>query len=692
MITLDSPVTDLTGVGTAQAKNLNKLGIKAVSDLLFYFPYKHLDFSKFSAIKDVRAEQTITIRGVIKSIATRFSFRSRTSLCEAIISDDTGSLKVVWFNQPYVKNYLNSGDEVLLSGKAAFYKHLQLANPIYEKVSDDTTHTGRIVPVYHLTENVYNKTIRTLIKKQLPLADTIVDDIPELIRATFSLLSLPEAVRQIHFPDSDEALEQAKLRISFNDAFIQQLAVQKRRRELAQSQAPRIAPDVALVKKFLAALPFSLTAGQKQAAWQIMQDLEGPAPMNRLLEGDVGSGKTLVAILSMLATIKQNIQIALLAPTEILAKQHYDTIVALLHNNTSFKTLNKKHIGLVTNTYRFIDGEQMDKKSLASHIATGKTHITVGTHALLYGQTFKSLGLIVIDEQHRFGVQQRAALLKQQEKATQVPHLLSMTATPIPRTLALALYDDLQTSVLKQVPSGRKPIITKVIPEDGREKVYQFIKQELKAGRQAFIIAPRVEETGASATKSVKAEHKRLSEKVFPQHRVGLLYGGMKGADKEKIMAEFNAAQLDILVATSVIEIGIDVPNATAMIIEGAQNFGLAQLHQLRGRVGRGQQQSYCFLFSDSSDEQTLSRLTFFASSTDGFALAEMDLKQRGFGDLFGQEQTGFSNRYSRFMTLKTLKLAKEAAKILLNKDPSLTRYPPLEYEVTKLITQIHFE
>ncbi len=692
MITLDSPITQLIGIGDTNSKNLNKLGIKAVSDLLFYFPYKHLDFSVFSAIKDIRAEQTITVRGTIKTIATRFSFRSRTSLCEAIISDETGSLKVTWFNQPYIKNYLKPGDEVLLSGKATFYKHLQLSNPIYEKVSDDTTHTGRIVPVYHLTENVYNKSIRTLIKKHLHLADSVVDDIPKPVLTLCKLLPLSQAIRQIHFPESDEALERAKLRISFNDGFIQQLAVQKRKHELANSIAPKIEPDVSLVKKFLASLPFTLTAGQKQAAWQIMQDMEGPSPMNRLLEGDVGSGKTLVAILSALAAIKQNFQVTLLAPTEILAKQHYQTITKLLYGNKAFKTLNKKHSALVTNNYRIVDGEVVGKKEVVSQINKGKIHFAIGTHALLYGQTFKNLGLIIIDEQHRFGVEQRATLLKQQKKAEQVPHLLSMTATPIPRTLALALYDDLQTSILKQVPSGRKPIITKVVTEDGRAKIYEFISKEIKTGKQTFIITPRVEDSETSTTKSVKAEFKRLSEDIFPKFKLGLLYGKMKASEKEKTMEAFNSKQLDILVATSVIEIGIDVPNATTMIIEGAQNFGLAQLHQLRGRVGRGPQQSYCFLFSDSSDEETLSRLSSFASSNDGFKLAEMDLAQRGFGDLFGQTQTGFQYKFSRFMSLKALQLAKQGARLLMDDDPTLKKYPILKAKAEDLAENIHFE
>lgn len=691
MLKLTSPITEVPGVGAATAKNLEKLGIKAVSDLLFYYPYKHLDFSVFSSIKDIRAEQTITIRGTLKTITSRYSFRSRLSLCEAIISDDTGSLKVTWFNQSYIKNYLKAGDEVLLAGKPTFYRQLQLTNPIYEKVSDDTTHTGRLVPVYHLTENVYNKTIRNLIKQVLDVANEVADPIPQAILKRFDLLSLPHAIRSIHFPENDQDLDRAKLRISFDETFTQQLAVQQRTKELALLKAPVVKPDITLVKRFLSTLPFTLTAGQKQAAWQVMLDMTVGKAMNRLLEGDVGSGKTLVAILSMLGALKQGFQASLLAPTEILAKQHYDTIYALLFSSSK-PLIPKTSIALLTNHYQILNSKPVKKEDLLKKIKQGKVSLLIGTHALLFGVTFKKLALSIVDEQHRFGVQQRAALLKKGRTGVEATHLLSMTATPIPRTLALALYSNLEISTLKQVPKGRKPIVTKVIPEDGRSKVYEFIKQEISAGRQAFIITPRVEETGAALTKSVKAEFKRLQTEIFPDLKLGLLYGKMKGSDKETVMQDFYDKKLQILVATSVIEIGIDVPNATVLVIEGAQNFGLAQLHQLRGRVGRDARQSYCFLFSDSSEEHTLSRLTFFASCTDGFALAEHDLRERGFGDLFGDEQSGFSYKYKRFMTLKTFETAKAAAVFLLKEDPGLADHPKLQSKTEALKQNIHLE
>ncbi len=684
MTTLSSPITELAGVGSATAKNLSKLGIKAVSDLLFYYPYKYLDFSVFSKIKDARAEQTVTIQGTIINITSRYSFKSKLSLCEAIISDETGSLKVIWFNQPYIKNYIKSGDKVLLSGKPSFYKTLQLSNPIYEKLSEDTTHTGRIVPVYHLTENLYNKTIRNLIKQNLHLVDDLEETIPTDILKNFKLLTLRAASKQIHFPDSNDELEEAKLRISFDDAFIKQLGLQMRLRELEKLKAPSIKPEIKTVKSFLSTLPFTLTPGQKQAAWQIMKDMATGQPMNRLLEGDVGSGKTLVAVLAMISALKQGYQVSLMAPTEILARQHYDTLLKL--------TKDFGNAALLTNHYKLANNEQTDKKTLLNKIKKGEIQLIIGTHALLYGVTFKKLALTVVDEQHRFGVQQRATLLKATESGVAANHLLSMTATPIPRTLALAMFSNLKISTLKQLPSGRKPVLTKVVPEDGRDEVYKFITEEVKAGRQAFIITPRVEETGASLTKSVKAEFKRLQADVYPRLNLGLLYGSMKGADKEKTMQDFYDKKIDILVATSVIEIGIDVPNATTLIIEGAQNFGLAQLHQLRGRVGRGEHQSYCFLFSDSSDEQTLSRLTFFAGCTDGFKLAEQDLQERGFGDLFGDEQTGFNYKFSRFMSIKALQVAKDAAEYLLSTDPTLGSHSDIQTKVASVAQNIHLE
>ena len=691
MITLKSPVSELPGVGTIISKQLKRLGIEAVSDLLFYFPYKHLDFSVFSKIKDIHVGETVTIKVKVNSIANRFSFKNRTSLCEAVVSDDSGSLKVIWFNQPYIKDYLKIGDEVLLSGKTSFYKQLQLNNPIYEKSSEDTIHTGRIVPIYSVTENLYNKTLRRIIKPCLKLAVGLTDIVPQEISNKYSLFKQAQAIEEIHFPSSQNNLEKAKLKITFNEVFIQQLAIAKRKLDLSHKHAPSIKPEIELITAFLDSLPFTPTLGQKQAAWQIMKDLEGPKPTNRLLQGDVGSGKTLVAILTALSAIHQRKQVAILAPTEVLAKQHYDNIYALLRENKQFKKLVSAKIGLLTNTYKIINGTNYKKAEFYKLSEEGEIDLIIGTHALLFGLKFSDLSLIIIDEQHRFGVKQRSKLIKSMNEDTP-PHLLSMTATPIPRTLALTLFSDLDISTLKEIPKNRKSIITKVVPEDGREQIYKEIKAELRKGRQAFIVTPRVEDTGASQTKSVKKEFLELSKKIFPEFKVGLLYGSMSGKEKETVMQAFNENKINILVSTSVIEVGIDVPNATCLVIEGAQNFGLAQLHQLRGRVGRGKEQSYCYLFSDSSDEKTLSRLLFFANSHDGFKLAEMDLSQRGFGDMFGENQSGFNFKFSRFITLKTLEIAKKAATELLIQDPELKKFSELKKITTEVIQKLHQE
>ncbi len=716
MANLNTPVKELPGIGKTLAGALDKLKIKTVSDLLFYFPFRYLDFSKFTEIKDAKIGQTVTLRGVIKTIASRYSFRGRMSLAEAIFSDKTGSLKIVWFNQAYVAKYLKAGDEVLLSGKIEDYKGLQMSNPVYEKFSEETTHTGRIVPVYRITENLYNKTLRTLIKKYLFLANTIPEILPKFIIKNYRLAALPEAIAELHFPTSYEKLAVAKQRVIFDELFIQQLAVLRHKLLLKLLPAPKISPNIGLIKKFLGTLPFELTVGQKKALWQIVKDMEIKHPMNRLLQGDVGSGKTLVALVAALLAIEQNFQVALIAPTEILAKQHLETFYQhLKHYHTRLYDSEIK-IGLLTNNFQLLDDNVLKKAELIKKIKTGKVNLVIGTHALLQNNlTFSNLGLVIIDEQHRFGVAQRAVLARgsmrhpsESAKANQrqsaiVPHLLSMSATPIPRTLALSFYSDLDVSTLTELPLGRQKVITEVVEETKREQAYASIKKQLALGRQAFIVTPRVEESEQLNLKSVKKEFERLSKEVFQEFKLDLLYGKMKGTDKDKAMEKFNARATQILVTTSVIEIGIDIPNATVMLIEGADRFGLAQLHQLRGRVGRGQHQSYCFLFTqhlqnagagftDSSEKTTLERLEFFSKNHDGFKLAELDLEQRGFGNLFGTEQTGFNFKFSQFLTLKVLALTKQAATELISLDPELKNSPELKQKSAPFLEQMHLE
>ncbi len=685
MITLDSQITELPKVGAVAAKSLSKLGITTARDLLFYFPYRYLDFSKFSPISEIKENEVVTIRGHIKTIQSRYSFRGRMSLCEAIISDNSGSIKIIWFNQPYLAKTLQPGDEVLLSGVVSRYKTLQMQNPIYEKASDDNIHTGRLVPVYHATENLYNRTIRTLVNQLLPLADDVVDIIPQAIIQTQKLPALSDTIRTLHFPDDYNLLKQAQRRIIFDEVLVQQLAVQTHKRELQKTIAPAIPADAEYIKQFLDTLPFTLTNGQKRAIWDIAQDMEKGQPMNRLLEGDVGSGKTLVALVAAMLTAKAGKQAVILAPTEILAQQHYDSFRNYLHNSPYA-------VALLTRTFRTVNDQPQSKAEMQISIANDSINIIIGTHALLQGVTFSNLGLVIVDEQHRFGVHQRSQLVKLSEQSETRPHLLSMTATPIPRTLALSIYGDLDISILPERPAGRLPIATEVVTEANRQQSYDFITKQIASGRQAFVVTPRVEEDDTTTLKSAKQEVFRLQTAVFPNLRIGLMHGKMKGVDKEDIMTSFHNKELDILVATSVIEIGIDVPNASIIVIEDAERFGLAQLHQLRGRVGRDKHESYCMLFTQSEDPAALERLNIFAQTADGFKLAELDLQQRGFGSLFGTQQTGYDFKFVRYLTLDVLKIGQESAAELLQTDPDLTKNRALKNQVDPLLEQIHLE
>ncbi len=685
MITLTSPISSLPKITKPTIKALENKGVGTVRDLLFYFPYRYLDFSVFKSIKEVNDGDTVTVRGKIKSIGSRFSFRGRMNLAEAIVSDDSGSIKVTWFNQGYLAKTLQTGDEIFLAGTVSQYKGLQLQNPIYEKVSDDATHTGRLVPVYRVTEGLYNKTIRNLVKQCLPLASTVDDIIPHDTINKFELMSLPETITELHFPSSDARLKEAQKRIIFDEVLIQQLAVQIHKQQLEQSKAPKIKTDIDLIKEFLAALPFTLTNGQKRALWDIVKDMAGAHPMNRLLEGDVGSGKTLVALAAILEAVNAGFQAVLLAPTEILARQHYESFRKYLQSY-------QHAVGLMTRNFHVVNDQNLTKANLQEVVQDGDVAIVIATHAVLQqGVEFKKLGLVIIDEQHRFGVQQRSNLVKLRDSQTK-PHLLSMSATPIPRTLALSVYSDLAISTLTELPGGRRAITTKIVDEAQRDKAYDFIRKQIAAGQQAFVVTPRVEDSDTSTIKSAKAELTRLQTKVFPKHHLGLIHGKLSGAEKERIMTAFYNRELDILVATSVIEIGIDVPNATIMLIEDADRFGLAQLHQLRGRVGRGEHQSYCFLFTQSSSPDSIARLNQFSKISDGFKLAELDLKQRGFGSLFGTDQTGFDFKFGQYLTMGVLKLGQQAASDLLKKGVSLQKHPELKQKVGPLLEQIHLE
>ena len=684
---LTSPLDQIPKTTKPQIAALKKVGIETVRDLLFYFPYRYLDFSQVKTIKELKPDEPVSFKVTIKQIQSRFSFRSHINLAEGIVSDETGSLKVVWFNQGYLAKTLKAGDEVFLAGTPEYYNFgLQLTNPLYEKVSDFPKHTARLVPVYHLTSGLYPKTLRNLIASVLPLANEVEDSLPVGIKDRQKLLPIAQTILYSHFPEQLENVEAAKKRLAFEEIFLNQLSAQQHKMKLEQKKSYVIKFDQDLIKNFLSSLPFQLTTGQKKAAWDVLQDLEKPTPMNRLVEGDVGSGKTLVGLLAALETANNGLQAVLLAPTEILAKQHYETIEKLLVTKSRGREI-LLPVSLLTNNYSELDGEKITKVKLQKCIAQGMPGIFVGTHALLAKKIkFKNLALVIIDEQHRFGVEQRATLI---QDSMIVPHLLSLTATPIPRTLQLAYYGDLSLSQIKSKPAGRKPIVTQLVAKADRPKAYQFIAEQIKAGRQVFVITPLIEESETLEVKSAKTELENL-KKIFPDFVIGLLHGRMKSKDKEQAMTDFLNKKIHILVSTSVVEVGVDVPNASVMVIEGAERFGLAQLHQFRGRVGRAEHQSYCLLFTENEKPEVHERLQAFTKTQDGFALAELDLHQRGFGELYGANQSGWNFKYFNPTYVSLIEPARNEAKKILAGDLELKMHPELKNKIQGKV--IHFE
>ncbi len=683
---LNSKIEELPRIHKTQIAALKNLGILTVQDLLLHFPYRYLDFTKTGKIKDLKPGENVSISATIKSITSRFSFRGRMSLAEAVVSDNTGSIKVVWFNQPYLAKNLKAGDEIFLAGVPEYYNFgLQMTNPIFEKVSEFPVHTSRLVPLYHLKKNIYPKTFRNFIVQILPLAKTVVDIVPDQILKNQLLISIGETITTSHFPKNDEDLAQAKKRLAFEEIFINQLLAQKHKLELAQKKSFSIKFDQPLIKNFVDSLPFKLTVEQKKASWEILQDLEKSAPMNRLLEGDVGSGKTLVALIAALQTVNHGFQVAFLSPTEILARQHFETVKKFLANKIDGRQFYS--LALLTNNYSQIGSKNEAKAKLRKLINDGTPGLFIGTHALIQKTIkFKNLALVIIDEQHRFGVEQRAWLFQFGHK---VPHLLSLSATPIPRTLQLAFYGELNISQIKHKPAERKPIITKLVADENRPKAYEFIKKQILNGRQAFVITPLIDESDKLGVKSAKKETENLL-KIFSESKIGLLHGRLKAAEKEKTMKEFLENRLQLLVSTSVVEVGVDVPNASVMVIEGAERFGLAQLHQFRGRVGRARHQSFCFLFSDNVNPETRNRLTDFTKVQDGFELAELDLEQRGFGEIYGQEQSGWNFKYFDLHYTSLIQPARAEALKLLQADITLSAYPLLEEKIKERI--VHFE
>jgi len=688
MYSLETPIENLTRVGKTTAGRLKRLGLKTVNDLLYYFPFRYEDYSKVVAIKDLLPNQTVTIKGKIVLIENRRSHRKRMTITEALIEDNTGSIKVIWFNQPFLIKNLKPGDEIFIAGATEINNlSLQFTSPAYEKITgSDSLNTAKIVPVYPLTSNLTQKQLRFLIKVALESVNLIKDWLPQGIIKRNNLVNFNFALAQIHFPKDFKVLDRARYRLKFDELFLIALQNQLLRKFLTQNPAPSIKFQEEKIKNFVSSLPYQLTADQKKAAWQILLDLDKETPMNRLLEGDVGSGKTVVAALAILDTVLNGYQAVFMAPTEILAKQHYNSL------NKFFKDFKIK-IALLSHSEKILNHDKnLSKKEVLGQIKNGEVNLIIGTHALIQDEVkYKKLGLIIVDEQHRFGVEQRKKL-KDKNKNKKLPHFLSMTATPIPRSLALILYGDLDLSIIKEMPAGRKKIITQIIAEQNRQNAYQFIRQEIKSGRQVFVICPLIDPSDKLGVKSVTEEFKKLDKVVFPDLKIGLLHGKLKAQAKEEIMNDFKANKIKILVSTSVIEVGIDIPNATIMMIEGADRFGLAQLHQFRGRVGRGEHQSHCFLFTENNSPKTQERLSALVKSNDGFALAEYDLKFRGPGEVYGTRQSGLPDlQMASLNDLELINLTKDEARGFLTKY-NLEDFPLLKSKLEQAQINTHLE
>jgi len=694
-------IEEIPGIGSVYGKRLKGMGIKTLADLIYYFPREYKDFSKISKIKDVKINEKACVQGKIISLEQQKTWVKKMIVTSALIQDDTGAIELIWFNQPYLNKVLKVGDEIIVAGKLAIQnRSLQISSPIFEKTSSkETTHLGRIMAIYPETQGVSSRYLRWVIKPIIKIIkEKIPETLPHEVIDKYDLLPLKEALEQVHFPSSLELAKKAEQRFSFEQIFFISLFNLKKKYEIKKEQSISIPLNKELIERVKNSLPFELTKAQKKTLDEILKDMEKPNPMNRLLQGDVGSGKTAVAALASINAVKAKTQVVLMAPTEILVKQHFKTFFQML------KTFNL-NVGLLTgkedkyySKKLHNDTIEISRNKLLEKTEKGEIDILIGTQALIVndkkkkeGQKvkFKNLGLVIVDEQHRFGVKQRAALQKNREK---IPHLLSMTATPIPRSLALTVWGDLDLSIIDEMPKNRKKIITEIVSEKQREKKYEFIKKEITKGGQVFVVCPRIEsdEEEEEEIKTVKKEYDYLSKKVFPEFKLAMLHGKMTSKEKDKIMKDFRNKKYNILVSTSVIEVGIDIPNATVMMIEGSDRFGLSQLHQFRGRVGRGDQQSYCLLFTDSRSKKTRERLGAMIKYDSGFKLSEMDLKLRGPGDFFGIRQWGLPDfAMNALKDIKKTKMAREAAEEIF---PQLEKYPLLKRRLEAFEEKVHLE
>ncbi len=677
---LDLPVTAVKGISTALSGKFGKMGVKTVRDLLYFFPHRHLDYSQLKSISQlIEGEEQTIIANVWQAQETRPGGRRST---EAIVGDETGNIRVVWFNQPYLAKKMTTNSQIILSGRVSLFKGRHVfQSPEWEMVeSQDYVHTGRLVPVYSLTQGLRPRQVRKLMKEFIDLwAWQVEDFLPPGLIKRLGFLELPQAIHQAHYPEDENIKDKARRRLAFDELFLLQLGVMGKKRDWKSSQPGTsfIIPR-SLLDTFTESLSFKLTAAQDRTMGEILSDLEKSEPMSRLLQGEVGSGKTVVATAALLVAAANNHQAAFMAPTEILAEQHFATICELLSRvgQEEGEGYLRTYTGLLPRpmTVALLIGDikQSGKRQLQKAINSGEVDIIIGTHALVQkGVEFSRLGLVIVDEQHRFGVEQRSALRGKGFS----PHMLVMTATPIPRTLALTLYGDLDLSVIDELPPGRQTVKTKWLQPEQMASAYAFIRKQVAEGHQAFIICPLIEESEVIAAQAAVVEYERLSQEVFTDLRLGLLHGRLSGEEKDNVMEDFRSGDLNILVSTPVIEVGVDIPNATVMMVESADRFGLSQLHQFRGRVGRGQAQSYCMLVAENPSEVGRERLDIIENTQDGFKLAEEDLKLRGPGEFFGTRQSGLPDlRMARLSDVALLELARKEAIAIFENDPEMKK------------------
>jgi len=677
---LQLPLTAIKGISEALSKKLNKLNIYTIYDMCTQYPSRHLDYGLLKKINQLQAGSEETIRAFVWEAGIKKGAKGRQS-SEAVLGDDSGNVRALWFNNPYVAKNLKSGDEVIVSGRINILNgRAVFESPEWEYADKAGTHTGRLVPIYPLTAGLSQRQARKLFKETAETYHSAFKEfLPTDIKERQGLIDLSSAILNAHYPDSLESKEQARKRLAFDELFILQVGALNRKHIWQKSgRADSINIDQDLLQRFVASLPFEMTGAQKRVTKEILQDIKKTVPASRLIQGEVGSGKTVVAAAGLLLVAQDGKQGVLMAPTEVLAEQHFRSL-RKLYEPLAAKIEKSKENNFIVTLYgltanplclALLTGEVKGKarQEIYKSIADGHINIVVGTHAVIQKDVeFTNLALAIIDEQHRFGVNQRQELRNKGQR----PHTIAMTATPIPRTLSLTIYGDLDLSVIDQMPEGRQKIKTKWLANEDRNKAYAFIQKQVNEGRQAFIICPLVEESESVAAKAATSEYEYLSQVIFPNLKVGLVTGRLSSKEKEAVMQSFSQGQIDILVATAVVEVGIDVPNATVILIESAERFGLAQLHQFRGRVGRSEHQSYCLLLSENISQDSMSRLRIIERTQDGFALAEEDLKMRGPGEFFGTRQSGMPElKMAKLSDIMILERARNEAQKLFVKDP----------------------